>query len=138
MSALITVFKKELRDMFRDRRTVLISLVIGTLLGPVVMFGLGGIFVEVLRDVVFKPAPFGVEDARDMIDRVRGSALLYGIRGSPPADIDALAEALSRLSLFAAANAATIASIDINPFVVLPQGQGAIAVDAFVETVAAD
>ena len=108
------------------------------LFGPVVMFGLGGIFVEVLRDVVFKPAPFGVEDARDMIDRVRGSALLNGVRGSPPADIDALAEALSRLSLFAAANAATIASIDINPFVVLPQGQGAIAVDAFIETVAAD
>ena len=108
------------------------------LFGPVVMFGLGGIFVEVLRDVVFKPAPFGVEDAREMIDRVRGSALLYGVRGSPPADIGALAEALSRLSLFAAANAATIASIDINPFVVLPHGQGAIAVDAFIETVAAD
>lgn len=108
------------------------------LFGPMVMFGLGGIFVEVLRDVVFKPAPFGIDEARDMIDRVRGSALLYGVRGSPPADIDALAEALSRLSLFAAANAATIASIDINPFVVLPQGQGAIAVDAFIETVTAD
>jgi acyl-CoA synthetase (NDP forming) len=108
------------------------------LFGPVVMFGLGGIFVEVLRDVVFKPAPFRVEDAREMIDRVRGSALLYGVRGSPPADIDALAEALSRLSLFAAANAATIASIDINPVVVLPQGQGAIAVDALIETVPAN
>ena len=108
------------------------------LFGPVVMFGLGGIFVEVLRDVVFKPAPFGVEDARDMIDQVRGSALLHGVRGSPPADIDALAEALSNLSLFAAANAATIASIDINPFLVLPHGQGAIAVDAFIETVAAN
>ncbi len=107
------------------------------LFGPVVMFGLGGIFVEVLRDVVFRPAPFDVDDAREMIDQVKGRALLYGVRGSLPADVDALAEALSNLSLFAAANADTIASIDINPFVVLPAGQGAIAVDAFIETVAA-
>lgn len=107
------------------------------LFGPVVMFGLGGVFVEVLRDVVFRPAPFGVDDARIMIEEVRGSALLHGVRGAQPADIDALAEALSRLSLFAAANADTIASIDINPFVVLPQGKGAIAVDAYVETIAA-
>ena len=106
--------------------------------GPVVMFGLGGVFVEVLRDVVFAPAPFDVEDARAMIDRVHGRAMLDGLRGSPPADIDALAQALSRLSLFAAANADTVASIDINPFVVLPHGQGAIAVDAFIETVAGD
>ncbi|MDB5575541.1 MAG: CoA-binding domain protein [Bradyrhizobium sp.] len=106
------------------------------LFGPVVMFGLGGIFVEVLRDVVFRPAPFDVVDAREMIDQVRGSALLYGIRGSAPADFDALALALSQLSLFAAANADTIASIDINPFLVLPMGEGAIAVDAFIETVA--
>ncbi len=105
------------------------------LFGPVVMFGLGGIFVEVLRDVVFKPAPFGVEDAKVMIDRVRGSALLHGVRGSPAADIEALAEALSRLSLFAASNADTIASIDINPFLVLAAGEGAIAVDAYIETV---
>ena len=106
--------------------------------GPVVMFGLGGVFVEVLRDVVFTPAPFDVEKARAMIDRVRGRTLLDGVRGSSPADIDALAHALSRLSLFAAANAETIASIDINPFVVLTQGRGAIAVDAFIETVAED
>lgn len=105
------------------------------LFGPVVMFGLGGIFVEVLRDVVFKPAPFDIDDAREMIDHVRGSALLHGVRGSQPADIDALAKALSQLSLFAASNAETIASIDINPFLVLPKGQGAIAVDAFIETV---
>ena len=107
------------------------------LFGPVVMFGLGGIFVEVLRDVVFMPAPFDVDDARDMIDQVKGSALLHGVRGSLPADVDALADALSKLSLFAAANADAIASIDINPFLVLPAGQGAIAVDAFIETVAA-
>jgi acetate---CoA ligase (ADP-forming) len=101
------------------------------------MFGLGGVFVEVLRDVVFKPAPFDIDDARDMIDQVKGSALLHGVRGAPPADIEALAQALSTLSLFAAANADTIASVDINPFLVLPEGQGAIAVDAFIETVAA-
>ena len=105
------------------------------LFGPIVMVGLGGIFVELLRDVVFRPAPFAVADAHEMIDQLRGRALLDGVRGAPPADVDALAEALALLSLFAAANADTIASIDINPFVVLARGQGAIALDALIETV---
>lgn len=108
------------------------------LFGPVVMFGLGGVFVEVLRDVVFRPAPFGVEEGRAMIAQVRGKAMFEGVRGSEAADIDAVAEALSKLSLFAAANADTIASIDINPFLVLTKGRGAVAVDALIETVAAD
>jgi hypothetical protein len=104
------------------------------LFGAVVMVGLGGIFVELLRDVVFKPAPFAIADAHAMINELRGRALLDGIRGAPPADIDALAEAISCLSRFAAANADTVASIDINPFLVLAQGQGAIALDALIET----
>jgi hypothetical protein len=104
--------------------------------GPIVMFGLGGVFVEVLRDVVFKPAPFGVAEARALIGEIRGSAIFEGVRGAAPADVEALARALSAVSLFAAANAEAISSIDINPFVVLPVGQGAIAVDAYIETVA--
>ncbi|EZP79329.1 Acetyl-CoA synthetase (ADP-forming) [Novosphingobium resinovorum] len=120
----------------RGLETVL-GVVKDPIFGPVVMFGLGGIFVEVLRDVVFRPAPFGVEEAREMIAQVRGRAMFEGVRGAPPADVDALADALSKLSLFAAANVDTIASVDINPFLVLPSGEGAIAVDAFIETVAA-
>jgi hypothetical protein len=106
--------------------------------GPVVMFGLGGIFVEILRDVVFRPAPFGLDEARAMIDVVKGSALLKGARGKPRADIDALAAALARLSQFAAANADTLAAVDINPFLVLPEGRGAVAADAVIETLPND
>ena len=98
--------------------------------GPVVMFGLGGILVEVLEDVAFRLAPFGVDEARRMIDGIRGRKVLDGVRGRPPADIGALADALARVSVFAAANAGRFQSIDINPFIVRPQG--AVAVDALI------
>ena len=100
--------------------------------GPVVLFGLGGIFVELLGDVTQRLAPFGVEEAHEMMREVKGFPLLDGARGAEPADIDALAEALSRLSVFAHENADRIESIDINPFLVLPKGHGAFAVDALI------
>jgi len=100
--------------------------------GPVVLFGLGGIFVEVLGDVTQRLAPFGVEEAHEMMREVKGFPLLDGARGAAPADVDALAEALSRLSVFAHENVGRIESIDINPFLVLPKGQGAFAVDALI------
>ena len=100
--------------------------------GPVVMFGLGGIFVEVLKDVTFRIAPFGIDEARRMIREVRGYPMLQGVRGAPPSDEDALADALARLSVFAAANADVLETIDVNPFIVLPKGEGAVAVDALI------
>jgi acyl-CoA synthetase (NDP forming) len=100
--------------------------------GPVVLFGLGGIFVELLGDVTQRLAPFGVEEAHEMIREVKGFPLLDGARGAEPADVDTLAEALSRLSVFAHENADRIESIDINPFLVLPKGHGAFAVDALI------
>lgn len=100
--------------------------------GPVVLFGLGGIFVEVLKDVTFRVAPFGIDEAHRMIREVKGYPMLEGVRGQPPADVDALAEALARLSVYAAAERDRIESIDLNPFLVLPKGQGALAVDALV------
>ncbi len=98
--------------------------------GPTVMFGLGGVFVEVLKDVTFRVAPFGPTEAHRMIDEIRGRAVLDGARGAPPADLDALANAISRLSIFAAENSDTIQTIDINPFLALPKG--AVAVDALI------
>ncbi len=100
--------------------------------GPVVMFGLGGVFVEAFKDVAFRIAPFGVAEARAMINEVKGRILLTGLRGQPPADEDALADAVSRLSVYAARHADAIESIDINPFVVLPRGEGAMALDALI------
>ncbi|WP_418321397.1 acetate--CoA ligase family protein [Piscinibacter sakaiensis] len=100
--------------------------------GAVVMFGLGGIFVEAFKDVSFRIAPFGIDEAHRMIDEVKGRILLTGLRGQPPADEEALAQALSQLSVYAALHADDIDSIDINPFVVLPRGQGALALDALI------
>lgn len=102
--------------------------------GPMVMFGLGGVFVEVLKDVTFRRAPFGRDEARRMIREVKGYAMLQGVRGAPPADEEALVEAIARLAAFAAAQGDELESIDINPFIVLPRGQGAVAVDALIET----
>ena len=100
--------------------------------GPVVVFGLGGIFVEVLQDVCYRLAPFGVEEAHEMIREVKGYPLLEGVRGGSVADIDALADALSKLSVVGYENRDRIDSIDINPFIVLPEGQGVCAVDALI------
>jgi acyl-CoA synthetase (NDP forming) len=102
--------------------------------GPAVLLGLGGIFVEVLRDVTFRIAPFGVEEARGMIGELRGVAMLRGARGKPPGDLDALAETLSKLSLFAAAQRGQFSSIDINPLLVRPKGHGVVALDALIVT----
>jgi len=102
--------------------------------GPAVLLGLGGIFVEVLRDVTFRIAPFGVEEACGMIGELRGVAMLQGARGKPPGDLDALAETLSKLSLFAAAQRGQFSSIDINPLLVRPKGHGVVALDALIVT----
>ncbi len=102
--------------------------------GPIVMFGLGGIFVEALKDVTFRAAPFDEAEAGAMIESVAAYPLLTGLRGRPPADLAALAAALSRLSCFAAANAGAIESLDVNPFLVRPEGEGALALDAVLVT----
>lgn len=101
-------------------------------LGPAVMFGLGGVHVEVLKDVTFRLAPFDLREARAMIDEIRGRALLSGVRGAPPSDVDAVARLLVDVSRFAAAHRDDIESIDLNPVVVLPEGEGVVALDALV------
>ena len=113
-----------------------VEIIMGTsqdpVFGPIVMVGLGGVLVEVLKDVSFRKAPFDIADAHMMINELRGSAILDGVRGAAPADRQALASALSQLSLFAAAEKDSIESIDINPFVVFEEGQGAVALDALI------
>jgi acetate---CoA ligase (ADP-forming) len=100
--------------------------------GPVVLFGLGGILVEVLKDVTLRIAPFDEDAALAMIREVKGYPILEGVRGQPRADIPALARALAALSVFAHANADALETLDVNPFIVLPEGQGALAVDALI------
>ena len=120
--------------MLTDGVEMILGVQHDSVFGPVVLLGLGGIFVEVLRDVTFRLAPFGVEEARAMIAELRGAAILKGARGKPPGDLDALAATLSKLSLFAAAQKGQFSSIDINPLLVRPQGHGVVALDALIVT----
>ncbi|HET6184323.1 MAG TPA: acetate--CoA ligase family protein [Acetobacteraceae bacterium] len=101
--------------------------------GPIAMFGLGGIFVEVLKDVVFRRCPFGVAEAEAMIRSIKGAPLLLGARGRKKADVKALAGMLARLSAFAVAAGERLQSIDLNPVFAMPEGQGAFAADAVIE-----
>jgi acyl-CoA synthetase (NDP forming) len=100
--------------------------------GPVVAFGLGGILTEVLHDVAYRVAPFDADEARAMIGELRARALFDGVRGGAPLDVDALADALARVSALAWQMRDDIAEMDINPLLVLPKGQGVIAADALV------
>jgi len=100
--------------------------------GPMLMVGLGGIHVEVLKDVAFAPVPLGAEEALDLIGRLKGAALLDTVRGEPAADRDALAALMVALSRFAADHADSIAEIDLNPVIVHPAGEGLTIVDALI------
>jgi acyl-CoA synthetase (NDP forming) len=100
--------------------------------GPAVMFGLGGVHVEVLKDVIFRLAPFDRAEAVRMIDEIRGRVLLAGVRGAAPSDVDALADLLVNISEFAAAHRDDIETIDLNPVLAWPKGEGVVALDALV------
>ncbi|MEV6050222.1 acetate--CoA ligase family protein [Streptomyces sp. NPDC052107] len=102
------------------------------LFGPTVTVGLGGVLVEVLRDSAVRVPPFGEDQARAMLTELRGRALLDGVRGRPPADRDALVEVILRVQRMALELGEHIAELDINPLMVLPRGQGAVALDALV------
>lgn len=102
--------------------------------GPVILFGLGGTYVEVLNDVVLRLAPFDVHVARKMISEIRGSEILHEFRGRGAVDVESLALTLSALSWFAHLNKGWIAEIDINPLVVLGENKGAYALDALIHT----
>ncbi|MFD3551221.1 acetate--CoA ligase family protein [Streptomyces goshikiensis] len=100
------------------------------LFGPTVTVGLGGVLVEVLHDAAVRVPPFGEDQARAMLTELRGHALLEGVRGAPPADVDALVEVVLRVQRMALELGDSLSELDINPLMVLPRGQGAVALDA--------
>ena len=102
------------------------------LFGPVVLFGLGGVFVEVLKDVALRVAPLSRADAEEMIREVKGFPLLDGARGRPKADIDALTDLIMNVSRMATELRGHVAEFDLNPVRVRPVGQGLVALDALV------
>lgn len=116
------------QKMVPPGREVLIGISRDPQFGPLVAFGLGGIYVEALKDVVFRVAPFGPEEAAEMIREIRSYPLLEGVRGEPPADHTALVDALCRVSQLVT-DFPEIAELDINPLIVYEEGRGAIALD---------
>ncbi|MEX0802775.1 MAG: acetate--CoA ligase family protein, partial [Candidatus Binatia bacterium] len=101
-------------------------------LGPTLVMGLGGVFVEILADVALRIPPISSAEARRALESLKGAKIFSGIRGAPPADIAALAEMAARLSWLAYDLRDEIAELDLNPVMVLPEGQGAFAVDALL------
>jgi acetyltransferase len=96
--------------------------------GPLVMFGLGGVYVEVLEDVAFRLAPLSEADAREMVMETAAGKLLKGVRGQPPRDIDAVVDAIRRIGQLMV-DVPELSEIDLNPLIVGEAGEGAWAVD---------
>ena len=127
----------QVQKMLAEGQEVLIGAIKDPTFGPVVTFGLGGILVEVLRDVTFRLAPTSTDDALAMVNGIRTAEVLRGVRGRPGVDLDALAAMIARVSELVT-DFPEITEVDLNP--VLAQEDGAIAVDArfVVEFDAAD
>ncbi|HEV8049101.1 MAG TPA: acetate--CoA ligase family protein, partial [Thermoplasmata archaeon] len=121
----------EVESMVRGGHEVLIGAQRDPTFGPVVVFGMGGIYVEVLQDVTFRLAPLRPLSAIHMVAGVRAAAILNGVRGEPPADVKALYEILERVSQLIV-EVPELSELDLNPMIVRPAGQGVVAVDARV------
>jgi acetate---CoA ligase (ADP-forming) len=119
----------ELQEQVTGGKEVLIGVQRDPSFGPIVVFGMGGIYVEVLRDVTFRLAPLRALSAQHMVESVKAYPLLKGVRGEPPSDVAALTEAIERVSQFAV-EVPEVVELDINPMIVRAQGKGAVAVDA--------
>ena len=118
------------QEMLKDGVEVIIGTTRDPVFGHVIMFGLGGIFVEALQDVSFRIAPLTRRDAEEMIQEIKGYRVLQGMRGKPPADVDAIVDAILRVSQLVTDYPEEIEELDINPLVVF--AEGAKAVDALV------
>ena len=118
----------QVQQMVPGGREVLLGMSRDPQFGPLVAFGLGGIYVEALKDVSFRVAPFSRQEADEMIREIRSYPLLEGIRGESPADHEAMVDALLRISRLVT-DFAEILELDINPLMVFDEGRGAIAID---------
>ncbi len=120
------------QEMVGDGIEAILGVTNDPLFGPAVMFGLGGIFAEVLKDVSFRLAPVTPAVARDMVEEIAAYPVLAGARGRPKADVDALVDAIVRLSALAIDLKDTVSELDINPLFVFAAGRGVKAADALI------
>ena len=117
------------QEMVDIDKEVILGMMHDPQFGPLVMFGLGGIYVEVLKDVSFRVAPLSEADARAMVESIRSYALLRGVRGEPPVNIDSIVDGLLKLSQLVT-DFPEIVELDINPLAVFPEGRDPVAIDA--------
>jgi acetyltransferase len=122
------IWGSQIQQMVQGQHEVIIGMNNDPQFGPLVMFGLGGIYVEALRDVTFRIAPFSRREAEEMITEIRAYSLLRGVRGEPPADTAAIVDALLRVSQLVT-EFPEIVEMDINPLIVREAGQGSVGVD---------
>jgi acyl-CoA synthetase (NDP forming) len=120
------------QPMAKRGREVILGISRDSRWGPLMMIGLGGVLVEALGDVMLTPLPLGRVAALALIARLKGATVLGAWRGAPPADTEALADLMVRLSQFAMDHADEIAEIDLNPVIVHDQGEGVSVVDALI------
>jgi acetate---CoA ligase (ADP-forming) len=120
------------QEMLEPGLEMIIGIKKDPVFGPAIVLGMGGIFVEVLKDVSTRIAPLRAEDARAMINELKGKALLKGVRGSAPRDTEALVDILLKVSRLAHEMEENLLEMDINPLIVYGCGKGAVAADALI------
>jgi acetyltransferase len=117
------------QEMVQRGTEVIVGVSRDPLFGLTIMFGIGGILVEILRDVSLRVLPITRDDAHDMIQEIKGYNVLQGFRGRPKADVDAITDILLKISRLSVDFKGSLVEMDINPLIVLNEGQGAKAVD---------
>jgi acetyltransferase len=122
------------QEMVPEGLDVLVGVSRDLTFGPVVTVGLGGIYVEVMKDVAFGLPPFGTDHVHAMLRGLRSYPLLEGVRGQPPLDVDALVDCIVRVGWFALDCTGRFDELDLNPVRVLPRGRGVRVIDALVVT----
>ena len=120
------------QEMIQDGTEVMIGMSQDPQFGPTIAFGMGGIFVEILKDISLRVAPLSKFDAEQMVNEIKGYPILQGIRGKKRSDIEAIVDILLRVARLAEDCRNTISEIDINPLIVFDEGQGVKALDALV------
>ena len=120
------------QEMIGEGTEVIIGMSQDPQFGPTIAFGLGGIFVEVLKDLSLRVAPLSASDAEQMVKEIKGYQILQGARGKKPADVAAIVDVLLKISRLARDCKDTISEIDINPLIVFDEGRGVKAADALV------
>ena len=123
-----TIWGCQVQQMVKGGKEVIIGMNRDPQFGPLLMFGLGGVYVEALKDVTFRVAPIDRREAREMLSEIRAYNLLRGVRGEKPSDLDAIADTLVRISQLVT-DFPDIVELDINPLLVFPAGQGVLGLD---------